>query len=1192
MKKTNWPKVTDLKFLSSWESFQAQIFKKKRSVVVRLNFIFFLIFLVISGVSVGVLFFSYQVKKSTQQVLEVEVPKAVGTISMLEELGTMSGNLLEYVLGEEEEEQEYFKNYSELLEFRDNISIKIRNTRKRDWERLDRLIENFREESETKVFRGYDPSADRKASKQISTLLKDVGIPMEKLLQELKEEELADAGKSKNFDEVVNDDLPGVRYYLELSELASNMLATLNRFILNDPDAKREFFQYALDFEITFDNLSALEQKTQETIKLREIKRLFNELKTVGESILKTYQENNREETLQTIENLERRNYQEAQELLESLSRTAREQVDKSKNSLNQFVTYLNLIMVFTISAGITLVLLLIFFVRNSILQPLEKITLAVEYLRSRQGDYEIEEDRYDREFDVIFSSLKLFKQELLELDQLRETEQGRAEQLEEARELAESANAAKSNFLAVMSHEIRTPMNAILGLSHLALQTNLNTQQVDYIQKIEMSGQSLLHLINDILDFSKIEAGKLALEKIDFELDTILQNVSNLVSLRAEEKGLEFLIGIDPEIPNSLKGDPLRLEQILLNLTSNAVKFTEAGEVIVQIVLRERQDNSITLEFSVQDTGIGLTPDQCKQLFRSFSQADDSTTRKYGGTGLGLAICKRLVKMMGGDIWVESELGKGSKFQFFAVFETVSTPLKTHVLAAALEDIKALIVDDSSSARNIFTKVLQSFSMQVDAVASGEEALEVLQRTDIPYQLVLMDWHMPHGMDSIELIQGIRTASLPHQPRILLVTGYGQTDVQQRAKEAGVEDCLSKPVNRSTLYDTLIKAFGTDIGIKPASEYEQSQSATNPHSLSGYKLLLVEDNEINQQIARELLQGAGAILDTANNGLEALAAVERNHYDAVLMDIQMPEMDGLEATRQIRALAKSDRPDRQRFAGLIVIAMTAHALIGDQDLSLEAGMNDHITKPIEPNHVFRTLLRWLQQSNGRRDNETAARLADSETISSPALPLAAEKQLLLEGIDISVGVDCLGGNLDAYRRILLLFYDKNQNTLAELQEAIDAADYALARNQVHTIKGTAGNIGATDLFAAAVALEKSLQKKSTTEALPGLMQTFRECFAVVMDSLGKLERAEASTAAENAQFSQDELPVLKPILQELEHLLHIDMAAALERIKELNKLAKGTPHSADIQELQDAIFEFDTDTALARLQDLIARIE
>ncbi|NEO58568.1 MAG: response regulator [Okeania sp. SIO3B5] len=1194
MTKAISPKVTQSKSPSYLARIQEQLFKKKRSVVVRLNFIFFLIFMVISGVSIGVLFFSYQVKKSTEKVLEIEVPKAVGTISMLEELGTMSGNLLEYVLGEEEEEQEYFKNYNELLEFRDNISIKIRNTRQRDWERLDRLIEDFRKESEEKVFRGYDPSADRKASQRISTLLRNVGIPMEKLLQDLKEDELADAGKSKSFEEVLRDDLPGVRYYLELSELAGNMLAALNRFILNDPDAKREFFEYALNFEITFENLRALEQKKQETIKLKEIERLFNELKAEGESILKTYQGNNREEALQTIENLERRNYQEAEELLESLSKTARRQVEKSKDSLNQLVTFLNIMTVFTITSGVTLVLLLIFYVRTSILQPLQKITLVVEYLRSRKGECEIEQGRYDLEFDGILSSLNLFKYELIELDRLRETEQARAMQLEDARELAESANAAKSNFLAVMSHEIRTPMNAILGLSHLALQTNLDTQQVDYIHKIESSGKSLLRLINDILDFSKIEAGKLALEKIDFELDAVLQNVSNLVSLHAEEKDLEFLIDIDPEVPNFLRGDPLRLEQLLLNLISNAVKFTEVGQVIVRLVLREQRDNSVTVQFSVRDTGIGLTQDQCKRLFRSFSQADDSTTRKYGGTGLGLAICKRLVNLMGGDIWVESQLDQGSNFQFFAVFETASTPSAYLIPPAALKHIKALIVDHSRAARNILKELLQSFSLQVDTVASAEEALEVLQGTKNPYQLVVTDWQMSNGIDGIELIQRIRAAPLPHQPRIMLITGYGQMDVKQCAKEAGAESCLSKPVNRSTIYDTLVKIFCPDVVAESGENSVDDRSvAVYYPDLSGYKLLLVEDNEINQQIARELLVGAGASIDTANNGLEALAAVQNNHYNAVLMDIQMPEMDGIEATQRIRALGQSDCPDSQRFTNLIIIAMTAHAMIGDRDLSLQAGMNDHITKPIDPHHVFRTLHRWLKLQNGENYGNTTAQLTESDEILSCPLTLAAEESLVLVGIDVEEGVHRIGGNLNAYRQILWQFCEHNQNTLANIQATIATTDYTTARNQVHSIKGIAGNIGAKDLFAAASALEKSLQDNSPTEVLQDLMQTFSQCFAVVMDSLGKLDPSiiEISTEA-IAQPHPIEPQVLKNCLQELEHLLQNDLAAALEQLENLNAVTQGTPYSTGIKLLQNAVFDFDTDTALVKLKDLIALIE
>lgn len=396
--------------------------------------------------------------------------------------------------------------------------------------------------------------------------------------------------------------------------------------------------------------------------------------------------------------------------------------------------------------------------------------------------------------------------------------------------------------------------------------------------------------------------------------------------------------------------------------------------------------------------------------------------------------------------------------------------------------------------------------------------------------------------------------------------------------------------MNRSTIYDTLVKTFCSDVVTPYGSDRQQNYSvAAEIHSLSGYKLLLVEDNEINQQIARELLTGAGASLDTANNGLEAVEAVKYNYYDAVLMDIQMPEMDGLEATRRIRALGQSDHRESQRFTDLIIIAMTAHAMIGDtanatlreRDLSLQAGMNDQITKPIDPNHIFRTLRRWLKPDNRKIDSDTTAQLTESD-----------EERLVLPGIDVEAGVYRIGGNLNAYRRILAQFRQQSQNTLAEIQAAITASDYTTARNRVHGIKGTAGNIGAKDLFAAAAALEKSLQNNSPTEAIPDFIQTFSECFGVVMNSLAQLELSEEPTTEAQALPKPIESPVLKNHLQELEHLLQSDIAAALEQLKELNKFTQGTTHNTEVQQLQDAVFNFETDAALTQLQDLIARID
>ena len=805
---------------------------------------------------------------------------------------------------------------------------------------------------------------------------------------------------------------------------------------------------------------------------------------------------------------------------------------------------------------------------------------------------------------------------------------------MQRARLAAEAASRAKSEFLANMSHEIRTPMNAILGLIHLLQQTELTDRQTDYVHKVRVSAQSLLGILNDILDFSKVEAGKLELERVDFRLDDLLQTLAVIIGSAAQEKDIDVLFSVAPDVPLDLIGDPLRLQQILINLAGNAIKFTEAGEVVVAVRVRSLSNDRAVLDFAVRDTGIGIAPEQRERLFQAFSQGDSSTTRRFGGTGLGLAICTRLVRLMNGTMEVESEAGKGSIFRFHAEFGLHAGTGAGNGIAGGLDgrlprqvprDLTVLVVDDNATAREVLGEIAAAFGWTVTACADGQGALDELERAAAdgrPYDVVLMDWKMP-GMDGIEAARRIRADARAGTPMIIVISGYGRDRLGVRFEEAGAAGFLVKPVTASTLLDAVTVAYarteppGEGVRLPaaiPAPDCSALRSGVEggrpdgglsgaawdaSRALHGRRLLLADDNAISQQVAREILERAGAAVTVAATGRQAVDCVRSaaQPFDAVLLDVQMPDMDGFAATAAIRALPGG--------RDLPIIAMTASALPADRQRCLDNGMDAHVPKPLDLPQLFATLARWIGPplvairpctpcAPGPIPSRGQAMLtaAASRGIAMPPVPVSdrstGDLPSDLPGIDLADALNRLGGDAGLFRRFVGQFASGYADVADRISAALGSGDLTTAKGIAHELKSVAGNVGAVRLSAAADAVQIATQRGDAAAA-DAQLPVLQAELALVLASAARLAATAdgpgSPAGTVNSGRSAEIRKELAERLPQFATLLHDSNFAAAEEFAMLAPLLTDSVEPSTIKGLSSAIDGLDFTKALGIVQ-------
>nr|WP_225444541.1 response regulator [Pseudomarimonas arenosa] len=834
-------------------------------------------------------------------------------------------------------------------------------------------------------------------------------------------------------------------------------------------------------------------------------------------------------------------------------------------------------ILLLSVIALIIELIMLVRVVRSKVVEPLERFVSASEAVG--QGDYQIvasgqlalPEARKD-EVGVLARTFRAMSKRIVDFrDTLERRVEQRTQELALAIDEARNANAAKSRFLAHMSHEIRTPMNAIIGMSRLAQKSALDRKQRDYLDKISASAKTLLAIINDILDYSKIEAGHLRLESIRFDLVDVIRSVTGIVSLQAQSKGLELLFHVAPDVPRRLIGDPLRLSQVITNLASNAVKFTEHGEVVVKIEQTESSGDQTSLSISVRDSGIGIPPERLQALFQPFTQADESITRRFGGTGLGLAICRQLVEMMGGDIEVDSTPGQGSCFLFTCRLGVEPGDQRWSQAPQQLRGKRALVIDDNFSARQILTEMLVHLGLRAENASNAVEGQAKLRGACLesdPFEIVLVDWNMPDadGIETAKLLQADTEQPIPLT--LLMVTAYDHEGLTDQAEQAGIAQVLTKPLNESTLHDALLEAVLGDRAARELPERRRQQREGEFSALRGVRVLLVEDSPLNRQVAVEFLADVGIDPDIACNGREALDMIQPGRYHLVLMDVQMPVLDGIAATRELRA--------DPRYKDLPIIAMTAHAMSGDRQLSLNAGMNEHITKPIDPEQMYRAMLQCLRE-RGTLPRQSEPRDSERDTQTLPD----RLRQLSMRGLHVQRGLGHHLGRIPLYERVLLTFIEEFGEAGKQIRQHCRQSEPNEVLRVAHTLKSSANSVGADSLADQARLIESmaSEQQLPNEELISRLETELRRVLAALADW-----RADLGRPAGRSDGSDHHM-----LFQRLRECLSRDDAAAQEW---LDMLSGAAPEQlADgLEKLQAAVDELEYARAIELAQQLEQR--